>query len=104
MLYTQHLIYNYKHMYAQSTRLYRLFAYHTVWEPQTADPKYSSTNVKKALGVKFDLYVEAMAILFGVIVPSMCISRYIVIVMKTRRQPLSHHQAHQLKKLKRSGD
>lgn len=83
MLYTEHLIYKYRHIHAQPTRLHRLFAYHTVWEPETADPKYSSTNVKKALGVKFDLYVEAMAILFGVIVPSMCISRCIIIVVKT---------------------
>jgi len=43
-----------------------------VWDADSADIDDCvslNTTVKKALGAKFDLYVEALAVLFGVITP-----------------------------------
>ena len=41
-----------------------------LWKAETADPNVSTPTVKQALGTDFEMYVQTMVILVGVIIPS----------------------------------
>ena len=51
-----------------------------VWKAETADPDVAPPTVKQALGTDFEAYVQTMAILVGVIIPSTSKNMYVVCV------------------------